>query len=134
MPIPWEGDTPAYGFNATGQLAAPASKFLLPRYEANKKVLLAPPSSSTRLSCGFALSWAWEPDWNGLRVTGDRGCFSQRDRGVIANIGGSEITLPAGEVLVSSGELSEHLAPNTAVGEASALEGVCLSSQANGST
>jgi alpha-glucosidase len=116
VPIPWEGNAPAYGFNSTGAswLPQPTSFASLARSEQDGvsgstlelyKTLL---SVRADLSLGTG-SFDWLEGY-----ASDVIAFRNGPIGIIANLSESDVTLPAGEVLVSSGDLSGAvLPPNT---------------------
>ena len=116
VPVPWEANAPAYGFNSTGSswLPQPGSFNALARSEQNGvagstlelyKTLLALRAEHS-LGSGD-LEWL---DGLGNDVV----AFRNGSIAIIANIGGSPVELPEGEVLVTSGELTgQQLPPNT---------------------
>lgn len=118
VPIPWEGDKPAYGFNATGSswLPQPASFSSLARSEqegvAGSTLELYKTLVRLRSELGLGNGgFEWLEGYGDHVVA-----FRNGPVGVIANIGEGDLTLPAGEVLVSSGELAGSVVPpNTAV-------------------
>lgn len=116
VPIPWEANAPAYGFNSTGSswLPQPGSFNALARSEQDGvagstlelyKTLLA---LRAEYSLGSGnLEWL---DGFGNDVV----AFRNGSIAIIANIGGSPVELPEGEVLVASGALAgPQLSPNT---------------------
>jgi alpha-glucosidase len=113
VPIPWEGNAPAYGFNASGAswLPQPASFAALARSEqegvAGSTLELYKTLVRLRSEMGLGTGGC---EW--LEGYGDDVvAFRNGPMGVIANIGEHDIALPAGEVLVSSGELTDALLP-----------------------
>jgi alpha-glucosidase len=114
VPIPWEGTAPAYGFNSTGEswLPQPKSFASLARKEQEGvsgstlelyKTLL---SLRADLSLGTG-SFVWLEGYDSDVIA-----FRNGPIGIIANLGESDVTLPAGEVLVSSGELNGAVLPS----------------------
>ena len=114
VPIPWEGNAPAYGFNSTGASWLPQTKSFasLARSEQEGvpgstlelyKNLL---SVRADLSLGTG-SFDWLEGYNS-----DVLAFRNGPIGIIANLGESDVTLPAGEVLVSSGDLGGAMLPS----------------------
>ena len=116
VPIPWESNAPAYGFNSTGSswLPQPGSFNALARSEQDGvagstlelyKTLLA---LRAEYSLGSGnLEWL---DGFGNDVV----AFRNGSITIIANIGDSPVELPEGEVLVTSGEIAgPQLPPNT---------------------
>jgi alpha-glucosidase len=116
VPIPWESNAPAYGFNSTGSswLPQPWSFNALARSEQNGvagstlelyKTLLA---LRAEYSLGSGnLEWL---DGFGDDVV----AFRNGSIAVVANIGDSPVELPDGEVLVTSGaRAGTQLSPNT---------------------
>ena len=116
VPIPWEANAPAYGFNSTGSswLPQPRSFNALARSEQDGvagstlelyKTLLA---LRAEYSLGSGnLEWL---DGFGNDVV----AFRNVSIAIIANIGDSPVELPEGEVLVTSGEIAgPQLPPNT---------------------
>ena len=118
VPIPWESDKPAHGFSATGSswLPQPASFSSLARSEqegvAGSTLELYKTLVRLRSELGLGTgSCEWLEGY-----ADDVVAFRNGTVGVIANTGGSDVILPAGEVLVSSGELTGSvLPPNTSV-------------------
>ena len=116
VPIPWEGNKPAYGFNATGSswLPQPVSFSSLARSEqegvAGSTLELYKTLVRLRSELGLGTGgFEWLAGYGDDVVA-----FRNGPVGVIANIGDSDLTLPAGEVLVSSGDLFQPtLPPNT---------------------
>jgi len=116
VPIPWEANAPAYGFNSTGSswLPQPRSFNALARSEQNGvagstlelyKTLLALRAEYSLGSGNF--EWL---DGFGDDVV----AFRNGSIAIIANIGDSPVELPEGEVLVTSGEIAgPQLPPNT---------------------
>lgn len=107
VPIPWEADKPAFGFNNSGAswLPQPAVFGELARdrqqgvesstLELYRKLL------SLRASHGLGSGdFAWLPDFPASTVA-----FQNSGIAVIGNLGSAPIALPAGEVLASSGPL-----------------------------
>jgi alpha-glucosidase len=116
VPIPWEGNAPAYGFNSTGAtwLPQPQSFATLARSEqegvAGSTLELYKTLLSVRadLSLGTG-SFEWLEGYDSDVIA-----FRNGPIGIIANLGESDVILPVGEVLVSSGDLSGAvLPPNT---------------------
>ena len=116
VPLPWESDAPAYGFNSTGSswLSQPARFAELARSEQDgvegstlelyKKLLALRRESS--LGSG---SFEWLQGFDDDVIA-----FRNGSIGVIANLGAEEIALPDGQILVSSGEHGAgSLPPNT---------------------
>ena len=113
-PIPWESDKPAHGFSATGSswLPQPASFSSLARSEQDgvsgstlelyKRLL----SVRADLSLGTG-SFDWLEDYDSDVIA-----FRNGPIGIIANLGESDVILPAGEVLVSSGDLNGAVLPS----------------------
>jgi alpha-glucosidase len=116
VPIPWEGNKPAYGFNATGAswLPQPPSFAALARNEqegvAGSTLVLYKTLLRLRAELGLGTGSC---DW--LEGYGDDVVALRNGSiGIIANIGESDIALPPGEVLVSSEALTDAvLPPNT---------------------
>lgn len=113
VPIPWEGDKLAYGFNATGSswLPQPASFSSLARSEqegvAGSTLELYKTLVRLRSELGLGTGgFEWLEGYGDDAVAFRNGTF-----GVIANIGENELALPAGEVMVSSGELAGSVLP-----------------------
>src|SRR6056300_249417 len=114
VPIPWEGNEPAYGFNTTGAswLPQPNSVASLARSEQDGvsgstlelyKSLL---SVRADLSLGTG-SFGWLEGYDSDVIA-----FRNGPIGIIANLGESDVILPAGEVLVSSGDLNGAVLPS----------------------
>lgn len=116
VPIPWEGTAPAYGFNTTGAswLPQPKSFASLARSEQDGVAGSTLELYKTLLSVRADLSLGTGPvDWLEA-YDSDVIAFRNGPIGIFANIGESNVTLPAGEVLVSSGDMSGAvLPPNT---------------------
>jgi len=116
VPIPWEGNAPAYGFNSTGAswLPQPKSFASLARSEQEGVPGSTLELYKTLLSvradlCLGTGSFDWLEGYDSDVIA-----FRNGPIGIIANIGESNVTLPAGEVLVSSGDLNGAvLPPNT---------------------
>jgi alpha-glucosidase len=116
VPIPWEGNKPAYGFNATGAswLPQPPSFAALARNEqegvAGSTLVLYKTLLRIRAELGLGTGSC---DW--LEGYGDDVVALRNGSiGIIANTGESDIALPPGEVLVSSEALTDAvLPPNT---------------------
>ena len=114
VPIPWEGGAPAYGFNTTGAswLPQPTTFAALARSEqegvAGSTLELYKSLLSVRadLSLGTG-SFDWLEGYDSDVIA-----FRNGPIGIIANLGESDVTLPAGEVLVSSGDLSGAVLPS----------------------
>ena len=114
VPIPWEGNAPAYGFNSTGASWLPQTKSFasLARSEQEgvpgSTLVLYKNLLSVRadLSLGTG-SFDWLEGYNS-----DVLAFRNGPIGIIANLGESDVTLPAGEVLVSSGDLGGAMLPS----------------------
>ena len=116
VPIPWEGGAPAYGFNTTGAswLPQPKSFATLARNEqegvSGSTLELYKTLLSLRAEWNLGVgNFDWLSGYDEDVIA-----FRNGPIGVIANLGEGNVTLPAGEVLVSSGELSDAvLPPNT---------------------
>ena len=116
MPIPWEGDKPAYGFNTTGSswLPQPASFSSLARSEqegvAGSTLELYKTLVRLRSELGLGTgSCEWLEGYGDDVVALRNG-----STGIIANIGNIDIALPSGEVLVSSEQLAGAVLPPNA--------------------
>ena len=113
VPIPWEGGAPAYGFNTTGAswLPQPTSFAALARSEQEGVAGSTLELYKTLLSVRADLSLgkgtvAWLEGYDSDVIA-----FRNGPIGIIANLGEGNVTLPAGEVLVSSLDLSDALLP-----------------------
>ena len=113
MPIPWEGTAPAYGFNRTGAswLPQPTSFATLARSEqegvAGSTLELYKTLLSVRAEWHLgAGNFEWLSGYGEDVVAFCNGPIT-----VIANLGENDVTLPAGEVVVSSGDLSGAVLP-----------------------
>jgi alpha-glucosidase len=116
VPIPWEADKPAYGFNDSGAtwLPQPAVFGELARdqqsgvesstLELYRRLLSL--RSSHDLGSG---DFSWLPDFPASTVA-----FQNSGVAVIGNLGTAPIALPAGEVLASSGPLVDGQLPGDA--------------------
>ncbi|MDP4688543.1 MAG: alpha-amylase, partial [Pontimonas sp.] len=114
VPIPWEGGAPAYGFNTTGAswLPQPQSFASLARSEQDGVSGSTLELYKTLLSVRADLSLGTGPvDWL-EGYDSDVIAFRNGPIGIIANLGESDVTLPAGEVLVSSGDLNGAVLPS----------------------
>jgi alpha-glucosidase len=116
VPIPWEADKPAYGFNDSGAswLPQPSVFGELARdqqsgvesstLELYRRLLSL--RSSHDLGSG---DFSWLPDFPASTVA-----FQNSGVAVIGNLGTAPIALPAGEVLASSGPLVDGQLPGDA--------------------
>ena len=114
VPIPWEGNAPTYGFNSTGAswLPQPKSFASLARSEQDGVSGSTLELYKTLLSVRADLSFGTGTfDWL-EGYDSDVIAFRNGAVGIIANLGESDVTLPAGEVLVSSGVLSGAALPS----------------------
>ena len=113
VPIPWEADSPAYGFNHTGEswLPQPASFAELARDQQTGdenstlelyRALLAI-RRERRLGQG---GLTWDNSYPDHVVA-----FTNNGVTVIANTGDEEVELPRGDVLASSGSIDEGALP-----------------------
>jgi alpha-glucosidase len=116
VPIPWEADKPAYGFNDSGAswLPQPSVFGELARdqqrgvesstLELHRRLL------SLRASHGLGSGdFSWLPDFPATTVA-----FQNSGVAVIGNLGTTPIALPVGEVLASSGPLVDGQLPGDA--------------------
>jgi len=113
VPIPWEADKPAFGFNATGKswLPQPGEFASLAR-----DVQQEDPTSSLQLYIRLLAlrkqhglgsgSLHWSEGFPDSTLA-----FSNGSVAVIANLGDQPVSLPEGEVLLSSGSLIDGLLP-----------------------
>lgn len=111
VPIAWEADAPAFGFNTTGEswLPQPASYGPLAADQqrgvegSTLEFYRATLALRRKLSPGTGtLTWLdLGPDMLGFTVTSGSGTVT-----VVTNFGTAPVTLPAGDVLVSSGDLT----------------------------
>ncbi|WP_345751518.1 glycoside hydrolase family 13 protein [Microbacterium rhizophilus] len=109
VPIPWEGDAPAYGFNGSGAawLPQPAewAELARDRQHGDPESTLNLYRTLLRLRRELALGEAehsWIDGFGGETVA-----FRSGPVTVVANTGPWPVTLPAGRVLVSSAPLGE---------------------------
>jgi alpha-glucosidase len=116
VPIPWEADQPAYGFNSTGAtwLPQPAVFGGLARdlQRGAPESTLELYRTLLRLRAQFGLGTGeleWIPGFPDSVVA-----FTNGGVGVIANVGSTPVRLPAGEILVSSGPLGDGMLPGDA--------------------
>ncbi|TBN55568.1 alpha-amylase [Glaciihabitans arcticus] len=117
VPIPWEGASPAFGFNSTGAswLPQPSEWASFARDQqvgvAGSTLSLYTLALSLRSTYGFGLGAI---EWMDLGT--DVVAFRNGDVTVIANTGTAPVALPAGEVLLVSGEeLDGFVASDTTV-------------------
>jgi alpha-glucosidase len=113
VPLPWEAGKPAYGFNDSGAtwLPQPRNYSSLARSEQRGVKgstlelyrTLLDYRSELQLGSG---SVTWLPGYDDSVIALRNGAVA-----VIANLSESRITLPEGELLVTSGELDEGLLP-----------------------
>lgn len=119
VPISWQADAPALGFNETGKtwLPQPDSYRELARDQqagkADSTLEMYRAALRLRKENGLgdgALQWAAEQPDTAV-------AFSNAGVGVVANLGDAPIAVPAGEVLISSGPLTDDglLPPETTV-------------------
>jgi alpha-glucosidase len=113
VPIPWEADKPAYGFNDSGAswLPQPAVFGELARDQQqgveSSTLELYRRLLSLRASHGLGSGdFSWLPDFPESTVA-----FRNLGIAVIANLGTAPITLPAGDILASSGPLVDGQLP-----------------------
>jgi alpha-glucosidase len=113
VPIPWEADEPACGFNSTGEswLPQPKSFAALARSKqegvAGSTLELYKSLLSIRKKWGLGSgSCEWLRGYNADVVA-----FRNGRVAVIANTGDDDVPLPAGEILVASGDLDRGLLP-----------------------
>lgn len=113
VPIPWEADEPAFGFNSTGEswLPQPKSFAALARNKqegvAGSTLELYKSLLSIRKQWGLGTgSCEWLAGENDDVVA-----FRNGRLAVIANTGDADVPLPAGEILVASGDLDQGLLP-----------------------
>jgi alpha-glucosidase len=116
VPIPWEADKPAYGFNGSGAswLPQPAVFGELARDQQSgvesSTLELYRRLLSLRTSHGLGSGdFSWLPDFPATTVA-----FQNSGVAVIGNLGTTPIALPAGEVLASSGPLVDGQLPGDA--------------------
>jgi alpha-glucosidase len=116
VPIPWEADKPAYGFNGSGAswLPQPAVFGELARDQQSgvesSTLELYRRLLSLRSSHGLGSGdFSWLPDFPASTVA-----FQNSGVAVIGNLGTAPIALPAGEVLASSGPLVDGQLPGDA--------------------
>ncbi len=127
VPIPWEADAPAYGFNGTGRswLPQPAQWARLAR-----DMEATDPDSTLNLYRTLlrlrrehalgAASLAWLPGFGD-----DVLAFRVGQVTVVANLGDAPVALPAGTVLVSSGPVPAAAGPGALLpGEAPSSAGL----------
>lgn len=122
VPIPWEADAPAAGFNTTGASWLPQpsgwSAFARDAEEADPDSTLHLYRSALRLRREHGLgtgSVHWLPGFRRSTLA-----LRTRDVTVIANLGAASVALPAGEVLLASGPIDHDgalvlLPPDTTV-------------------
>ena len=116
VPIPWEADKPAFGFNNSGAswLPQPAVFGELARDQQSgvESSTLELYRTLLRLRASQGLGsgdFAWLPDFPEATVA-----FRNLGIAVIGNLGTAPITLPAGDILASSGPLVDgHLPGDT---------------------
>jgi len=113
VPIPWEADKPAYGFNDSGAswLPQPAVFGELARDQQqgveSSTLELYRRLLSLRASHGLGSGdFSWLPDFPESTVA-----FRNLGIAVIGNLGTAPITLPAGDILASSGPLVDGQLP-----------------------
>lgn len=106
VPIPWEADAPAYGFNRTGEswLPQPAAwaDYARDRQEGVEGSTLTLYEDALRLRRAHRLGAGelrWVPEFARSSTII---AFSNRDVTVVANLGGRPVTLPEGRVLLES--------------------------------
>jgi alpha-glucosidase len=116
VPIPWEADKPAYGFNGSGAswLPQPAVFGELARDQQSgvesSTLELYRTLLSLRASHGLGSGdFSWLPDFPASTVA-----FQNSGVAVIGNLGTAPIALPAGEVLATSGPLVDGQLPGDA--------------------
>jgi alpha-glucosidase len=116
VPIPWEADKPAYGFNDSGAswLPQPAVFGELARDQQSgvesSTLELYRRLLSLRTSHGLGSGdFSWLPDFSASTVA-----FQNSGVAVIGNLGTTPIALPPGEVLASSGPLVDGQLPGDA--------------------
>jgi alpha-glucosidase len=116
VPIPWEADKPAYGFNDSGAswLPQPAvfGELARDQQQGVESSTLELYRRLLRLRAGHGLGsgdFSWLPDFPGSTVA-----FQNSGIAVIGNLGTATIALPAGELLASSGPLVDGQLPGDA--------------------
>ncbi|MCU1438202.1 MAG: hypothetical protein JWP66_1289 [Naasia sp.] len=112
VPIPWEGDAPAYGFNGTGQswLPQPADWAPLARdaqLGADSTLELYRRTLELRRAHGLGTGSVEWLDGYGTDVV----AYRNGDVTIIANVGETPVELPVGEVLVASEPTAEAALP-----------------------
>ena len=113
VPIPWEADAPAYGFNTTGRSWLPqpvdwaAYARDAQRGETGSTLELYRAALSLRAAQNLGLGTvSWLPDY-----PDDVVAFQNGNVRVIANTGSSIVSLPAGDVALSSEPISSGKLP-----------------------
>ena len=108
MPLPWEADAPGLGFGPTGKtwLPQPDSYAELAR----DRQAGVEGSTLDMYQSALALRRAFKLGAGSLEWTVDRGAdvvgYANGEVTVVANMGDDAVPLPAGEVLMASGELT----------------------------
>jgi alpha-glucosidase len=108
VPLPWESDAPGLGFGPTGKtwLPQPDSYAELAR----DRQAGVEGSTLEMYQAALALRRAFKLGAGSLEWGADRGsdvvAFSNGEVTVVANMGGAAVPLPAGEVLMTSDELT----------------------------
>ena len=108
VPLPWESDAPGLGFGPTGKtwLPQPDSYAELAR----DRQAGVDGSTLEMYQAALALRRAFKLGAGSLEWGADRGsdvvAYSNGEVTVVANMGGAAVPLPAGEVLMTSGELT----------------------------
>ncbi|MGX5681021.1 glycoside hydrolase family 13 protein [Schumannella luteola] len=113
VPIPWESDKPAYGFNASGKSWLPQPKdwapFARDAQEGIPGSTLSLYTDALRLRREHGLgtgALSWEPGY-GKKVV----AFRNGDVLVLTNLGKVAVELPVGDILLSSEEITGGALP-----------------------
>jgi alpha-glucosidase len=113
VPIPWESNTPGYGFNTTGESWLPQPEYWNDYARADQvgvegsTLELYRTALALRAEHGLGLgSVQWLPGFAEAVVALTNGAIT-----VIANTGAIEVDLPLGEVLLASGPVGEGILP-----------------------
>ena len=118
LPLPWSGDTPPFGFSSTPSTWLPSppefAGLTVERQNADPSSMLALVRRAIAIRAEHPAASGNEIDWYGA----PDGCLAfRRTGGLICalNAGTKTIPLPAGELLLTSGELLDgRLPPDTA--------------------
>ena len=113
VPIPWEADEPAFGFNSTGESWLPQPKSFAALARSKQEGVAGSTLELYKSLLSIRKQWElgtgsceWLPGENDDVVA-----FRNGRLAVIANTGDADVPLPAGEILVASGDLDQGLLP-----------------------